>query len=231
MRGRRSDRAVIGTTTSSSRFASSSSAATCACTASQNPAGASRSAKPAERVARGAHLGQLVAPLGRRLELRLDRGALGVGELTVEVRRQHVGIEHVGSGCERRSRSGHPVGDERGAQQAPPPVDARPHGADRHAGGLGDLFVGEVADVAEHDRHPEVVGERAERALDLVGEAGRAPRRPPGSWGARARGRRGGRQRVDACADAPRRGTRSSRSEPTSLPATRARSARDPCGS
>ncbi len=86
--------AVIGTTTSSVAASSLVGGDVCV---HRVPEARGRVAfgKPAQRVARGAHLGQLLAPLGRGLELRLDRGALGVGELAVEVRRQHVGIEGV----------------------------------------------------------------------------------------------------------------------------------------
>ena len=44
--------------------------------------------------------------------------------------------------------------------------DPRLDGADRDVERLGDLGVVEVGDVAQHDRHPELLGQLGERGVD-----------------------------------------------------------------
>ncbi len=59
-----------------------------------------------------------------------------------------------------------------GLQQRPKPLsrpeDPRLHGTHRRPGHLGNLLVVETLDIAQHHRHPQVVGQRRQRAIDSV---------------------------------------------------------------
>src|SRR5260221_290827 len=49
-------------------------------------------------------------------------------------------------------------------------VDTAAHGSDRHAEGLADLLVGEADHVAKHHDGAEVLGQRPQGVLDVVGQ-------------------------------------------------------------
>jgi hypothetical protein len=47
-------------------------------------------------------------------------------------------------------------------------MDAGAHRSHRYVDGIGDLFVGEADDIAQHDRLPEVIRQLEERTLHIV---------------------------------------------------------------
>jgi len=59
------------------------------------------------------------------------------------------------------------------AQSGPSAMDTTPHRPDRHIESVGDLGIGHPHHVAEHQRCPEVIGQRLERTLDLDGKIDR----------------------------------------------------------
>ena len=115
-------------------------------------------------------------------------------------------------------------GAEPAGELGPPAGDAGPHRARRDAEGVGDLRVVEIAEVPEHDRGAELLGQLGERVVD--GQAVREDvdrRRPRWRRPRRGRGRRAARAPPAACDAAARRGTRSS---PPGTPRWRTRPAR-----
>ena len=192
------DRGAVGVGVGSR---SSSAASTFATTVSQKPAGASRRGSPRTASRATRDLVELGAQLGRRREPRFDLHPLVDGELAVEIPREEVVV--VGSVPERQSRVvGHgpttpPAVNEARSMRRPRWMRDRtvPIGTPVD---VGDLLVGEVAHVAQHDRHPELLGQRARARAGSRRTARCAPRRPraragstrPGSSGSASVGRR-----------------------------------------
>ena len=93
-----------------------------------------------------------------RLEMRGDLGRDGLGQLAVHEARDPLGVAAHSRPPRREGR----------AQQRAPAVDSRHHGSDRHAERLRDLRVAQLLQVAQDDGRAEALGQRRERALQVL---------------------------------------------------------------